>query len=156
MMLYLACSMVAVLAGVFVLGPLFKKSTGSLEDELGAETEIDRLLGQKAVTYNNLRDLEFEHKMGRLSDADFQRLRTDYVNEAALILQSMERLGVSEGADDALEKEIASRKAGLFASASGSAQELLCCPSCGAAAAAGKKYCADCGFQLLKTMEGRH
>jgi UDP-galactopyranose mutase len=40
----------------------------------GAETELDRLLARKAVVYSNLKDLEFEYKMGRLSEGDYRRL----------------------------------------------------------------------------------
>ena len=55
--------------------PLFREPKAALDIDLLAETELDRLLDRKAVIYRNLKDLEFEYAMGRLSDADFHRLR---------------------------------------------------------------------------------
>jgi hypothetical protein len=154
-MLFLACTIVVVLAGVYVLNPLFRAPGDNLEAEFIAETELDRLLNRKAVAYSNLRDLEFEHKMGRLSEADFRQLEAGYKNEAALILQNLDQLGASEDLDKMLEKEVASRKARLFAQVSGSGKELLRCPSCGAAIIPGKRFCADCGHQLKEIDDRR-
>lgn len=154
-MILLACTIVVVLAGVYVLNPLFRAPSSYLEVELMADTELDRLTNRKAVVYSNLKDLEFEHKMGRLSDADFRQLEAGYKNEAALILQSLDQLSAFEDQDEMLEKEIASRKASLFASVSGGGKELLHCPSCGAATIPGKRFCADCGRQLKQIDDRR-
>ena len=147
-MLVLACTTMVVLAGFYVLLPLFKEPKGNLEVELLAETELDRLLNRKAVVYSNLKDLEFEYKMGRLSDADFQRLEAGYKIEAGTILQRLDQLGASEDIEDTIEKDIAVRRARLFPSSRAGSQDMSRCPSCGAVASAGKKFCADCGQRL--------
>jgi len=41
---------------------------------------------RKDVVYENLRDLNFEHKAGKLSQADFESLRGSLEAEASLIL----------------------------------------------------------------------
>jgi hypothetical protein len=140
-MLQAACTILVVLAGAYVLIPLFGRGGNNLEVELLSETELDRLLDRKAVVYKNLMDLEFEYKMGRLSDADFKRLDASYKQEAALILQEMDKLGSSGNLDATIEKDISARKAEPGA-------DPLRCPSCGAPVIAGKKYCADCGHRL--------
>ncbi len=149
-MLILACSAIVVIAGAYVIIPLFKEPKGNLEVELLAETELDRLLNRKAVVYSNLKDLEFEYKMGRLGDADFQRLEAGYKNEAAQLLQRLDQLGAEKDLDEVIEKDIATRKARLSSGASrpGRAQSQSKCPSCGAEVPAGKKFCADCGHRL--------
>jgi len=144
-MLIAACSLLIIVAGVYVLTPLFKEPGGNLEVELLAETELDRLLGRKAVVYSNLKDLELEYKMGRLSEGDFRRLEAGYKQEAATILQDLDRLGVAKDLDDTIERDIAARKAKLFP---GKADETRRCPSCGAQSPLGKKFCADCGGRL--------
>ena len=149
-MVYVACAALAALAGVYVLIPLFKEPKGNLEVELLAETELDRLLNRKAVVYTNLKDLEFEYKLGRLSDADFQRLEAGYKGEAAQLLQKLDQLGVEKNIDETIERDVATRRARLFSSPSpASAQSPTRCPGCGTAAIPGKKFCADCGQQLL-------
>jgi hypothetical protein len=146
-MVWIACTALVVLTGFFVLVPLFKEPKGSLETALLAETELDRLLNRKTVAYGNLKDLEFEYKMGRLSDADFKQLSEAYVNEAASILQKLDQLGEPENLDEAIEKDIASRKSKLFGSGSKEARKAAC-PSCGAEIIPGKKFCADCGHRF--------
>ena len=149
-MVYVACAALAALAGMYVLIPLFKEPKGNLEVELLAETELDRLLNRKAVVYTNLRDLEFEYKLGRLSDADFRRLEAGYKAEAAQLLQKLDQLGVEKNIDETIERDVATRRARLFSSPSPpSAQSPTRCSACGTAAIPGKKFCADCGHQLL-------
>ena len=155
-MLFFACSAMTLLAGVYVLTPLFKEPKGNLEVELLAETELDRLLNRKAILYSNIKDLEFEYKMGRLSDADFNRLDAGYKNEAALILQKLDQLGAEKNLDESIEKDISARKSRLFPSSSDTARvvvqsatkELRRCPNCGAEIIVGKKFCADCGHRI--------
>jgi len=144
-MIFLAGVTLTVLAAIFVVMPLFREPKGNLEVELLAETELDRLLNRKAVIYSNLKDLEFEFKMGRLADGDFRRLESGFKTEAAEILQKLDQLGIEENLEDGIEKAIAARKTAL-AAGSGPAQSR--CPSCGAEILAGKRFCADCGRRL--------
>ncbi len=151
-MLFLGCALVTVIAGVFTLTPLFKEPKGNLEVELLAETELDRLLNRKAIVYTNLKDLEFEYKMGRLGDDDYKRLEAGYKSEAAAILQKLDQMGVEKDLDERIEKDIESSKARLFSKAPAKVPAKTKvsgqCPSCGAAVVPGKKFCADCGHQL--------
>jgi hypothetical protein len=148
-MVYVACAALAALAGFYVLIPLFKEPKGNLEVELLAETELDRLLNRKAIVYTNLKDLEFEYKLGRLADADFQRLEAGYKAEAAHILQKLDQLGVEKNIDEIIERDVTTRRSKLFSSGSPPApQSATRCPACGTATIAGKKFCADCGHQL--------
>jgi hypothetical protein len=144
-MLIAACSILVLAAGIYVAAPLFREPRGNLEVELLAETELDRLLARKAVVYTNLKDLEFEYKMGRLSDGDFGRLEAGYKAEAGAILQKLDQLGVSGDLDEVIERDVAARKDRLFPR---SRREAVRCPSCGAETAIGKKFCADCGRKL--------
>jgi hypothetical protein len=144
-MIFLAGTVLTILAAVYVFMPLFREPKGNLEVELLAETELDRLLNRKAVIYSNLKDLEFEYKMGRLGGADFHRLDGGFKAEAAEILHKLDHLGVEQYLDESIEKAISERKAKLT---SGKEQQSSVCPSCGAAKIPGKQFCADCGRPL--------
>jgi hypothetical protein len=145
-MIWLVCAALVMLAGCYVLSPLFRETKEAKGLDLPDETELDRLLDRKAVIYRSLKDLNFEHAMGRLTDADYHRLEADYKNDAALLLQKMDQLGDSKDLDDAIEKNIAARKAALFAPEPD--RKARSCPSCGMEIVPGKKYCADCGKRL--------
>jgi hypothetical protein len=146
--LLLSCTVLAVLAGIFVLLPLFRKSDNSPDIEFLAETELDRLVERKTAIYRNLKDLAFEYEMGRLSEEDFRQLEAGYKTDAAVILQKLEQMGASEHLDESIEKDIASKKNGVSADASKSPQNRTKCSSCGADVIPGKNFCADCGHRL--------
>ncbi len=112
-MTFLAGTILTTLAALYVLMPLFREPKGNLEVELLAETELDRLMNRKSVIYSNLKDLEFEHRMGRLGEADFHRLEGGFKSEAAEILHQLDKLGAEQNLDEGIEKTIAERKARL-------------------------------------------
>jgi hypothetical protein len=144
-MIFLAGTIVTALAAIYVLMPLFNEPKGNLEVELLAETELDRLLSRKAVVYSNLKDLNFEYKMGRLGNADFHRLETSFKAEAGEILNKLDQLGVEENLDESIEQAVAARRARLASEKKPAPKN---CPSCGAVVLPGKNYCADCGTRL--------
>ena len=148
MLLIASCAALAVCAGIVVLLPLFGKTGNSLDIELMAETELDRLIERKTALYGNLKDLAFEYEMGRLSDEDFRQLEAGYKTEAAAILQKLEQAGASENLDNSIEKDIASRKREGSSRQAGMTGDETRCPSCGADVVPGKNFCADCGHQL--------
>ncbi|MFN0152001.1 MAG: zinc ribbon domain-containing protein [bacterium] len=74
-------------------------------------SEIDALLRRKANLYANMKDLEFEFQMGKLSPADYERLRDDDRAEAARLLHEIEALEDRDDVDAIIEREIAARRA---------------------------------------------
>lgn len=150
-MLWGACAAVVMAAGVYVLLPLFKKEDAP-DESLLPETEQERLLDRKAVVYRNLKDLELEYKMGRLSEEDFSQLEAGYRSEAAAVLQKLDGLNVagkSEAVIDAeIEKAAAARKRKLYGKRTGASQGAPRCPGCDATLIPGKKFCADCGRRI--------
>jgi hypothetical protein len=92
---------------------------------------------RKAAIYENLRDLQFEYRVGKLSDADYQNTKTDLQKQLAAVLAEVDRLkaGISpelNGTAQAAAKPVAK--------ASG-----LECPHCGATFERELKFCGECG-----------
>jgi hypothetical protein len=56
------------------------------------KTRLAFLKERKEQLYENLRDLNFEHKAGKLPDADFQQMRSSLEDEAATLLAEIESL----------------------------------------------------------------
>lgn len=56
------------------------------------KTRLAYLYERKEQTFENLRDLNFEYKAGKLSDADFYSMRDAMEQEAANILAEIEEL----------------------------------------------------------------
>lgn len=60
---------------------------------VGAEkTRASFLRERKDAVYENLRDLNFEYKAGKIPDADYQSLKSSLQDEAATLLAEIARL----------------------------------------------------------------
>jgi hypothetical protein len=60
---------------------------------LGPEkTRASYLRERKEVVYENLRDLNFEYKAGKVPDADYHSLKSSLEDEAAALLAEIARL----------------------------------------------------------------
>ena len=46
---------------------------------------------RKAAIYDNLRDLQFEYRVGKLSDADYQATKQDLQKELAAVMAEVDR-----------------------------------------------------------------
>ena len=86
---------------------------------------------RKAAIYENLRDLQFEYRVGKLSEADYQNTKRDLQKELAAVLAETDRLrgGIQPAAPAPSPKP-----AGRFI-----------CPSCGSGFPADLKFCGECG-----------
>lgn len=58
---------------------------------------VRHLEERRAAIYENLRDLQFEFRVGKLSDADYQRTKLGLQKELAGVLAEMERITQGAG-----------------------------------------------------------
>lgn len=61
------------------------------------KTRLAYLYERKEQTFENLRDLNFEYKAGKLSEADFSSMRDSMEQEAASVLAEIEQLEHATG-----------------------------------------------------------
>jgi hypothetical protein len=57
-----------------------------------AKTRASYLRERKDAAYENLRDLNFEYKAGKVPEADYESLKTSLQDEAATLLAEISRL----------------------------------------------------------------
>ncbi len=77
---------------LLTLGFLLYIFTGVQAESAEVKTRATYLRERKDAVYENLRDLNFEYKAGKLSDVDYESLRNSLESEAASILAEIERL----------------------------------------------------------------
>ncbi len=83
---------------LIALGALFYVFYLPGQVQTGPEkTRLGYLRERKEVVYENLRDLNFEYKAGKISDADYQGMKASLEEEAAAVLAEIARL--EEAAD---------------------------------------------------------
>jgi hypothetical protein len=92
---------------------------------------------RKAAIYENLRDLQFEYRVGKLSDEDYQNTKKDLQRDLAGVLAEVDRLQQALARPEAQAKPAASNGAG--------APNGLVCPACGAKFEKQLKFCGECG-----------
>src|SRR5947208_6081048 len=56
------------------------------------ESPFAHLDERKAAIYENLRDLQFEYRVGKLSDADYQSTKKDLQKELAAVMAEVDRI----------------------------------------------------------------
>jgi hypothetical protein len=90
---------------------------------------------RKAQIYENLRDLQFEFRLGKLSDADYQKTKLDLQRELAKVLAEI----------DAVPAAPAPRKTAAAVVQPKAKPDGKTCPHCNAKFDQPMKFCGECG-----------
>jgi hypothetical protein len=85
MIVFFGCIIFTLLLIFYVFAPVHVESSEE-------KTRLSYLYERKEVVYENLRDLSFESKAGKLGDADFQSVRSSMEEEAATVLAEIDQL----------------------------------------------------------------
>jgi hypothetical protein len=141
-MIYLFCGILGGVVFGAICVPLFRKEH-TLESAIIEETEWDLLQRKKEVVLGNIQDLDFEYKCGKLSDEDYQKIRSEMSAEAAGVFRDIETLESEADLDALIRREIGARKRKVKAS-----EPATACSSCGASNPVTNKFCAECGAKL--------
>lgn len=152
--------MLVVAVALFVAAPLgegFMRRRRTGADELLRE----RLEHDRSLAVQGLRELEFDHEMGKLDPADYQALRTKLEARAMAAMSALGQGASAGGSGDSepLPKHalpgVAAKSSGTADASAvseiasrGTARRINFCPQCGARAAAGYKFCAGCGAAM--------
>jgi len=127
----------AVLLGLIVmalvLGPLF--GSGRRADP-GWLEPLDPEETRRGIALIALKEIDFDRATGKLSDADYETLKTRYTSEALAALREDDASG-----PDAVEALIAERIQGLAAGT-------RYCTGCGKPVEAGLNFCTECGERV--------
>ena len=96
---------------------------------------IQHLDDRKHAIYDNLRDLQFEYRVGKLTDDDYQQTKQALQKELAVVLSETEQTLKSLGLG-AVQKQ---------AKPSAPVAKGTVCPHCGAKFKENLKFCGECG-----------
>ncbi len=98
---------------------------------------IQHLEDRKHAIYDSLRDLQFEYRLGKLSDQDYQQNKQALQRELAVVLKEMAETSARLGF-------AAEKPRGRSVTAEKVIPGTLC-PHCGARFAQPLKFCGECG-----------
>jgi len=89
---------------------------------------------RKTAIYENLRDLQFEYRLGKLSDNDYQLTKKDLQKELAAVMAEVDRVKLQLQGGKTPPPPPAMK-----------APDPLTCPHCNAHFAQPLKFCGECG-----------
>src|SRR6185312_13875045 len=135
MIIALTC-LIAILIIAFVLG-VREKDLPVPEPE----SPFKHLDDRKAAIYENLRDLQFEYRLGKFSDEDYQTTKKDLQKELAGVLAEVDKLKaeLGQGPVPASQSTAAPNRTATVRERS------FTCDSCGAKFPQDLKFCGECG-----------
>ena len=129
---------IATLLALTVLGFILTVRTKDLP-EPEPVSPFAHLDERKAAIYDNLRDAQFEFRVGKLSDEDYQQTKLGLQKELAVVMAEIDRIrGTLPPA--AAEAPKAVKGPSKAATTKGNV-----CPSCGAQFNQALKFCGECG-----------
>jgi hypothetical protein len=130
--------MTIVIAIVLALGALFFTLFIRAQDipESLPVSPTQHLEDRKQAIYENLRDLQFEYRLGKLSDGDYQQTKQGLQKELAGVLAEIETITRNLGK---LPQPVPLKKA------ASTRKPVTTCPHCGANFPQALKYCGECG-----------
>ena len=100
------------------------------------ESPFQHLDERKAAIYENLRDLQFEYRVGKLSDQDYQQTKRDLQGELAGVMADIDRLKQSLSVNGSVPAPAPPKP---------KAADEFTCPACGAKFKQALKFCGECG-----------
>ena len=101
------------------------------------ESPFRHLDERKARVYDNLRDLQFEYRLGKLSDEDYQSAKLNLQKELGRVLADTEALKAQLGQTPAPKVQTKA--------------DPLVCPHCKAKMPKPMKFCGECGKEMAKS-----
>lgn len=134
--------LLAVGLAVFVMMPMLARGDGTVvpvDVTLTADLKRRRL-----VVYENLQDLEFEYKAGKIAPQDYEALSANYRAEAAGLMEASLQAESPDAAEAFVEREIAARRAERRQKP----PDDYTCPKCGFENPLPVKFCGECGAKI--------
>jgi len=146
---------VAVLVVATLLYTLFVRATDIPAAEPVSPTR--HLEERRAAIYENLRDLQFEYRVGKLSDADYQQTKLTLQKELAGVIGEIQQVvkasAAATGPSTKAASAAVSAKAtpgptAIAGTAADPVKAAYTCPHCGAEFPLPLKFCGECGKEM--------
>jgi RNA polymerase subunit RPABC4/transcription elongation factor Spt4 len=144
MLIFIVLSLLMAFAALLAVAhPILARTPGSEPAATSAEETIDELVAQRDAVFQALRELRFDHAVGKITDEDYVAFEGSLKQTAADSLRALDEWEAR--ADMEVEPDIeriVAARAALVASGG------IACPNCGRPAGPEDKFCGSCGAPL--------
>lgn len=141
----------AIGCGLFILSPLL--SPHKAEDRI--HTGIDELLLARDQLFQDIRELEFDYRTGKLAEADYHDLLNQLKSQAAAVIDEIETQSAGPETSHAKHPQqsgdIEARIAAARKKPDASEKTSKACPQCGADNPVNARFCNNCGAAVASS-----
>ncbi|MBI1884234.1 MAG: zinc ribbon domain-containing protein [Chlamydiae bacterium] len=121
------------LAILYILMPLYRHKFSTLIPE---DATFSYLREKKETSYLNLKDLDFDYSIGKISKEDYERIRIEFKMEAAQVMGEADTL--NQWINQEIKKRLRQENQILPQK----------CPSCQKIPPLNAKFCPECGGKI--------
>ena len=150
------------IAAVAIAWPLVQERSGMPEYAIGGDpAAVDdplvELTAHRDSVYQAIRELRFDHQVGKVSEADYKVFDAQLKGQAVAALKEIDGLRKAEADPDLdahVEAEIAALRhngqapSSALAVEAGPVTPVNFCPKCGTKLKPGDRFCGKCGVAL--------
>jgi rRNA maturation endonuclease Nob1 len=130
----------------YIVKPLFDKNEAAFAEAYTGNNHFDELIKNKNVLLQEIKEIDFEYQMGKLSEQDYKNLKGDFENQAIDVLQKIDNKGNGKSSKDDVELEIEIYK--KRQKKSKTQHSFKFCSNCGNKIQPHDKFCSSCGKNL--------
>src|SRR5438309_6121506 len=109
-MFLLVAVLISIALVVFVVAPLLAPEAANEAVVPVDVTPLSDLKRRRLVVYENIQDLEFEYKAGKIASEDYLSLREEYRAEAARLMADSQSAETLSPEETLIEREVAARR----------------------------------------------
>lgn len=137
MLVTLGGLVIVVASALYIAWPLLKEGSGA--DPTEQRSEASALAREKDAALEAIREVDFDHRVGKMSDEDHAKLRADLEQRALAALAALDERG---------QDEPGLRAIAGHASSTGTDGGGGFCPDCGNRFKREARFCMGCGKKL--------
>lgn len=126
-----------------IVYPLLARTQPQSPVPASATEALDELLARRESAFQALRELDFDHQVGKITDEDFAVFAAHLKRVAAEALKALDEWEATADGElgPTVAQEVAARR-------TLQGERARPCPSCGHPVAPGDRFCAACGARL--------
>lgn len=134
---------IIIIVGIigYVAWPLLRKPSHEIIPDFTEQDQLEQLEEEKHQAFENIRDLEFEYQMDKLSLEDYNLLRSAAISRGLSIIKASKTKKPISKPLEATPSKTAQDQPKI-------PSQTNYCPQCGTEVAHGDRFCRNCGKQL--------
>jgi hypothetical protein len=109
---------------------------------------------RKEEVYAAIKEMDFDLEMGKISEDDYQELKSQYKAKALEILKELDTVDGGEDIDAAIERDVQRLRKKKRTGGKETGRQINFCPHCGEKVASKNNFCQGCGMRLVSLVGG--